>query len=637
MPYNAYTLLILATILLFLGHLVRAARWAILFSPQYFSRRFNLLLGLAIGYMVNTIFPWRLGEILRAFFVSKREAISFSHVAATVVAERLTDLLIIAIAMPAIGYFIDPQNTAMQSLGGQMMLAALGGILFTVLVRSSPAARRVLWSAASIFNDSIRMSIIEFFWSFSEIIGGGKVLSHNYLLPTVLMWLIYGCSYLTYGLAVGEATNETFFALLGTPLQPLITRLANADLSTAIPFLLFSILPVLVVIVYGFSRQWSSIIRALSAQLQYASPLDAQNLISARERFKKDNEYKYFLSSHFSGNDQILSSFGLLAMSDGVMQRLFNGGSEAITALVEVDQQLVIRKFALGLAAKKLHRQADWLKSHQHDNLPIVQVRGERQGNGYYLYDMPFIVPANDFYDVIHTSPIERNQSLLNRIVEQISNFHQRHAAGTANAGIVETYFNEKVLKNTSFIIDFANNQLPGPRYRINDRAYNLTDWNCLTDISWLSRQVLDLRTATIHGDLTIENIIVAPEQPAGFYIIDPNPDNIFNSPLIDLAKLMQSLHLGYEGLHRGRMCTITEEGISLTITRSRAYSDLQEYFEQLIVRQFGADTLREIYFHELVNYLRLTPYKIRKNPSEGLTFFAVTSILLERYLERSI
>jgi hypothetical protein len=266
-----------------------------------------------------------------------------------------------------------------------------------------------------------------------------------------------------------------------------------------------------------------------------------------------------------------------------------------------------------------------------------VQVYGERQGNGFYLYDMPFIVPANDFYDVIHTSPIERSQALLDKVVGKISLFHQLHATGLADKTTLEAYFKEKVIKNTVAILDFANHLLPEPEYRINGKPYQFADWQRLLDIHWLSSQALDLRTATIHGDLTIENIIVAPEQAAGFYIIDPNPDNVFNTPLIDLAKLMQSLHLGYEGMHRGRMCSMVEGGISLTITRSRAYSDLQEYFERLIIKQFGLETLREVYFHELVNYLRLTPYKIRKNPAEGLTFFAATSILLERYLERSV
>jgi len=88
MPSNTLSLLVLATIALFFGHTARALRWSLLFPPHYLSSRFNLLLGLSLGYAVNAIFPWRFGEIIRTFFVSSRETESFSFIAATVVAER---------------------------------------------------------------------------------------------------------------------------------------------------------------------------------------------------------------------------------------------------------------------------------------------------------------------------------------------------------------------------------------------------------------------------------------------------------------------------------------------------------------------------------------------------------------------
>ena len=43
---------------------------------------------------------------------------------------------------------------------------------------------------------------------------------------------------------------------------------------------------------------------------------------------------------------------------------------------------------------------------------------------------------------------------------------------------------------------------------------------------------------------------------------------------------------------------------------------------------------MREVAFHEIVNYLRLLPYRLRYAPGQGLTFFACTSLLLRRYHE---
>lgn len=629
------TLLILATILLFFGHVARAARWALLFPPHYLSTRFDLLLGLSIGYAANAIFPWRLGEILRAFFVSRRESVHFSFVAATVLAERLTDLFVIGSSMLALAVFFDAANGKLLPIGMFMILMAVAGIVFAVLVGRVLWFRRLLWSVASVFNDKIRIGIIEFCWSFSEIVAGRRVVGRSYLIATVVMWCIYAGSYFMFGLAVGETLDETFYALLGSPSLPLMTRVTNAGLMSALPFLLYSILPVVAVIGYGFTRQWSAIIRDISIFWRYGGSVDAHPHLSTRDRFKEDSEYEYFLASLFNGDDKVLSGFGLLAMADGVVQRLFNGGSEAITALVEVDQNLVIRKFAVGSAAEKLKAQGDWLKSYRDSGLPVVELIGERQGSGFYRYDMPLVIPANDFYDVIHTSSIERSKALLETVFESITAFHRRNQASGATKQVVEAYLTEKALKNALVIMNFAKDILQKSDYRINGKNYRFSDWDRLADLQWLSAQVHDYRTAIIHGDLTIENIIVAPERKAGLYLIDPNPDNLFDSPLIDLAKLMQSLHLGYEGLNRGKFCAMSGDGISLTLTRSRAYSELQDYFEGLIARQYGANTVREVYFHELVNYLRLTPYKIRKDPAKGITFFACTSILLERYLER--
>jgi len=99
----------------------------------------------------------------------------------------------------------------------------------------------------------------------------------------------------------------------------------------------------------------------------------------------------------------------------------------------------------------------------------------------------------------------------------------------------------------------------------------------------------------------------------------------------------MQSVHLGYEGLNRNFACLIKGEAVQLAFTKSQAYTELHAQIESLVVERFGVDGLREVYFHELINYLRLTPYKIRQDPRKGACFFACTSILLDRYLARAI
>ena len=75
--------------------------------------------------------------------------------------------------------------------------------------------------------------------------------------------------------------------------------------------------------------------------------------------------------------------------------------------------------------------------------------------------------------------------------------------------------------------------------------------------------------------------------------------------------------------------------GPVVPLIRSHRYADLHAVLEAEIVARFGPDGLREVHFHEIVHYLRLTPYKIRQNPHKGLVFAGATLLLLRRYRAR--
>jgi hypothetical protein len=223
----------------------------------------------------------------------------------------------------------------------------------------------------------------------------------------------------------------------------------------------------------------------------------------------------------------------------------------------------------------------------------------------------------------------------LLQVLRCLDSFHAQTLSPEADIELVRKYLDEKVTRNAVTIHDFARQAIGGDEYSINDVAHDLKEWERLADASWLQAQLRDRRTTTLHGDLTIENVIIAPDHPHGLYIIDPNPENIFDSPLIDWAKMMQSLHLGYETLNRGISCTLSGTSVHLSAARSQAYAELHQTLEAEIRSRFGDDGLREIYFHELVNYLRLTTYKIRQSQTRGFGFFACCSLLLRRYQER--
>lgn len=625
--------LLLASLLLLVAHIVRAARVALLFPTHYLADRFNLLLGLAIGYGVNAVLPGRLGEVARAWFVSRRDRVRFPFSAAVVIAERLSDIIVVALVTTLIAVTWTPGLG--WTLPALLSATAFALVFFAVAVQRAAGVRRAIWRVGSIFNDRIRFGLADFCWSLSELVTSGALLTRTYLLSTLGMWVIYITSYTLYARATSSPLLDSVALLLGAPLRPAVDAAIAGRGSEAGGLLLFMGLPVVGVLAYSAFKQGKLFLRFLQKR-RFIGLTRASLRSTAHDRFTVTSEYEIFLVSLFGGSNQAVSGFGLDALDDGVVHRLFTGGSDAITALVEVQGQLVIRKFATGNPGIKLKVQADWLSGHGSFDLPLVDIVRERLGSGHFLYDMPLVVPANDFYDVIHTSPVERSKTVLGEVGRCIHAFHARTARQPADTAIVAAYLDGKATRNAREILRFAQGALPGREYGINGDGFSLDAWDRLLDPAWLLAQVEDRSVATVHGDLTIENIIVAPDRAPGWYIIDPNSENLFDSPLIDWAKLMQSLHLGYEGMNRNFGCTLDGAEIMLPVTKSGAYSELHAYLETMIGRYRGPDALREVYFHELINYLRLTPYKIRQNPQKGLCFFACTSLLLNRYMTRA-
>lgn len=90
-----YLLLLPSIIIGFLTILIRAFRWRYLLKPVKSVQIYNLFSATSIGFMANMILPARLGELIRAYLIGQREDISKSASLATIVIERLWDILIL--------------------------------------------------------------------------------------------------------------------------------------------------------------------------------------------------------------------------------------------------------------------------------------------------------------------------------------------------------------------------------------------------------------------------------------------------------------------------------------------------------------------------------------------------------------
>jgi uncharacterized protein (TIRG00374 family) len=86
-----------------IGLAIRAARWATLMGGTPFNITFHAQ---NIGYMLNMILPFRVGELGRAFVIGQRTAVSTAMALSSVVVERLLDLAMVVLMFVLFAQFI---------------------------------------------------------------------------------------------------------------------------------------------------------------------------------------------------------------------------------------------------------------------------------------------------------------------------------------------------------------------------------------------------------------------------------------------------------------------------------------------------------------------------------------------------
>ncbi len=92
-----YVYIIPTIIIIFVSHYLRAFRWAEFLIPIKKVSVLNLFSAHMIGFMANNVLPARVGEIIRPLIVARKEKVKITTSFATVVMERVFDMLSIIV------------------------------------------------------------------------------------------------------------------------------------------------------------------------------------------------------------------------------------------------------------------------------------------------------------------------------------------------------------------------------------------------------------------------------------------------------------------------------------------------------------------------------------------------------------
>lgn len=92
-----YTWVFLTAFVQFIAHISRGYRWKLLIQPSgYNPSTYRTTLAVLIGYLINLVLP-RAGELARCGSLAKMEQVPFEKSFGAVVAERLMDVVILAL------------------------------------------------------------------------------------------------------------------------------------------------------------------------------------------------------------------------------------------------------------------------------------------------------------------------------------------------------------------------------------------------------------------------------------------------------------------------------------------------------------------------------------------------------------
>ena len=136
-------LLILALVFIALTLWIRTVRWQYLLAPLGPTRFRTVFRAGVIGLAALAILPARVGDLLRPYLVARQDGLSVSATIATIVMERVLDLIaVLALMALYVWGFADTSTWQPQLLGPIEVSAAIGGV-------ASIALMILMWVLAS--------------------------------------------------------------------------------------------------------------------------------------------------------------------------------------------------------------------------------------------------------------------------------------------------------------------------------------------------------------------------------------------------------------------------------------------------------------------------------------------------------
>ena len=611
-------------------------------------------------------------SFVRAVLVSRALRISLLYTVVAVAVERLTDVVLVGVAFLVLSSTVLGGASAGTVVAAVLVvvLAVALLVLFVRLVQEDRRLLRLAWLASGWLNPRLEGRVRFAVWSL--VFGFQRFATERervrrYVVLVAASWACYVAATLVLAAVLVRADAQVSVAAAAAPYAaaspslgpslpgPFVAGVAGA-LAPVLPgggsgSALFGAVAWLVLVVPVAAVGWVSLLGVLAARRR--APQQAPLLDGYANKLERDEDISgalpSFLSAYFARDRLARVMHDLEVRGQVTLRRTFRGGSNAVTVLASRGDEAFVKKLVPSEHADRLQAQFDWLVARRGQRHLVVALREER-GEGHYAIDLehrPLSVPLHQY---VHTHPVASSLARLDEVWQWLTTSVHRVEPPAPHTAERDAYVDVRLVRRVRAAAsehpDLAS-AVAAARVVVNgvelDGFEDVVARIRAHPTAWAELAAYQASPA-VHGDLTVDNILVdmAVGEDGEALVIDPSDDNEVRGPVIDVARLLQSLRYGYEFL------TADEEPVPLrhrddgvpVITyadrRSARYAELDEHVTtHLVPRHLTGVEQRTVLFHVGLFYGRMLTHRVVIDPATALKYLGVALQALNAFIDQ--
>jgi len=618
-----FSLLLVATGLFCSGHVLRNIRWRIVLGVE---TSFTLLLAsLNFSYALNTVLPFRLGEIFRVIIPHRKNNIELPRLIISLFYEKTIDYFCVSMLLILIYFLSNSEEILTLNIS-----VALSKIIFSIILILLVFSRRFLknvFKVAKVFNNQTTLLLI-LINTCLMIQGKYSIKVKQITLLTILMWTFYVGALTTIAYSMNVSLFRMATVFWGQISQSTYTNLREL-LSIKDALFVTSVIA-LPLIVFSITPQLSKL--KLYRSLRYAE----HNLTTSNQSpsiYLSKQSYEKFLNDLFDGRkNQLQSIIPFLDSKDSVIENI-SGGSGAATFKIKRENKTYALKVANNeFDTYRLMKQYSALEQLSALSLPTVNIKksfGNKQT--VFGYSTEFIESSQTLAEAL----ISGNENAISDLNQLLLHFKETvHLEIKSNEDKkLSDIYSKKIVHVFSQIDQEISSMTVNGKIHANGAIIDVV--TCERFYKALEKfPVIRDECLGVHGDLTLENIIYE-EHGRNLILMDPNPEQPLVHPTVDFGKLLQSLELAYENVDSNSISySWKTKEINYNIIKPALYQkaekELELHFEQF---RNPSEILALSKARLLLHILRLLPYKLKNEPNSFPYYVTELSIRVDSLL----